>query len=409
MNRDLLSLVAQQLRASVKATPAERRGAKLAALKSVSEIRDAARRRLPKVIFEFVDGAAGDEVTMRRNVAAFDAWCIDPRFLVDVGEVATDVDVLGRSTPTPLLGAPAGLLGLIHRDGEAAMAAAIAHDSSSIYSLAAMSSYTIEEVRDAAPDGRLWFQTYLWKDQGIVDELVARAAAARYEALIVTVDVPRSADRRRDRANGFGLPPSVSPRTLYDGVSRPRWTRDFLLHPRITAGNVAERVDDQGAISVAGYVDRQFDPRATWEDLARLRDRWEGPLIVKGILSAADAERAVRIGAQGVAVSNHGGRQLDHAPSALAVLPEVVQAVGGSAEIYLDGGVRRGSDVIKALALGANACLLGRPFVYGLGVAGREGVAQTYAVLASELRAAMQLSGLPALRQASPAWLRPAG
>jgi isopentenyl diphosphate isomerase/L-lactate dehydrogenase-like FMN-dependent dehydrogenase len=407
--KDFVALLFGQLVDSLRslAKPKQRKQARLDALKTIDEVRDAARGALPKVIFEFVDGGAGDEVTMRRNIEAFDRWTLDPRFLVDVGEVDMSANVLGSRIQTPILGAPAGLLGLINRDGEAAMSAAIAGTGQSIYCLAAMSSFTLEEVRAAAPNGRLWFQTYLWRDRDIIASLVDRAEAANYEALVVTVDVPRSADRKRDRVNKFGLPPRITARTLYEGVTHPRWTRDFLLHPRITAGNVADRAEGGSAVSVAGYVDRQFDPTATWSDLAWLRERWNGPMVVKGILSADDARRAADLGVQGIAVSNHGGRQLDHAPASLEVLPEIVAEVGGSCEVYLDGGVRRGSDVIKAVALGATAVMAGRPFVMGLGAAGQAGVEAAHRVLNDELRAAMMLAGIQTLDTAGPHVLRP--
>lgn len=405
--RDFVRVLLHQLVGSLRSLlrPAQRRRARLDGLRTIEEIRAAARSALPKVIFDFVDGGSGDEVTMRRNAAAYDRWSIVPRYLVDVGDVDLSTTVLGRSVPVPLLGSPAGLLGLIHADGEAALGAAMS-EAGSVYSLAAMSSYSLEEVRAAAPGGRLWFQTYLWRDHDIVAGLLDRAAAAEYEALVVTVDVPRSSDRRRDRNNKFGLPPRITARTFYEGVVHPRWTRNFLLHPRITASNVAGQTEGDDAVSVAAYVDRQFDPSATWQDLEWLRERWNGPLVVKGILHPEDARRAVDLGAQGVAVSNHGGRQLDHAPATLEMLPEVVDAVGEHAEIYVDGGIRRGSDVLKAMALGARACMVGRPLVYGLGAAGQEGAQAVTRVLSDELRTAMMLSGFGSIRDLGPHILR---
>lgn len=405
--KDFLRVLLRQLAGSARSMlhPKERRQARLDDLRTVEEVRAAAHSALPKVIFDFVDGGSGDEVTMHRNQAAFDRWSIVPRFLVDVSEVDLSTSVLGRPLPVPVMGGPAGLLGLVHKDGEAALGAAMA-DIGSVYSLAAMSSCTIEEVRAAAPTGRLWFQTYLWRDHDIVAGLLDRAEAAQYEALVVTVDVPRSSDRRRDRINKFGLPPRITPRTLYEGVVHPRWTRDFLLHPRITAANVAGQTAADDAVSVAAYVDRQFDPSATWRDLEWLRGRWAGPLVVKGILDPEDARRAVDLGAQAVGVSNHGGRQLDHAPASLEMLPEVVAAVGADAEIYLDGGIRRGSDVLKAVALGARACMVGRPLVFGLGAAGQDGARAAARALIDELRATMMLSGIGSVAELGPHILR---
>lgn len=405
---DLLKVAASQLRDAARAgvTPARRRTERIARMGSIEEVREAARRSLPRVIFDFVDGAACDEVTLRRNLAAFDDLALSPRFLVDVGAVDTTTTVLGAPVDIPVLGAPTGLCGLVHADGEAGLAQAMAANGS-IYTLAAMSSYTIEEVRDAAPGARLWFQTYLWRDGRIVAELLDRAQASGYEALVVTVDVPRSSDRRRDRRHRFTVPPRLTPRSVASGLAHPRWTRDLLTRPRVVAANVANHGTD--AVSVASYVDAQFDPTASWDDLAALRARWRGPLVVKGLLRGDDARRAADLGADAVVVSNHGGRQLDQAPATLAVLPEVVDAVGDRVEVYLDGGVRRGSDLLKARALGARACLVGRPIVFGLGAAGRAGAQRAAQLLGEELRAAMMLAGVPRFDDVGPDVLGPAG
>lgn len=363
---------------------------------SIGEIREAARRALPKVIFEFVDGGANDERTLERNVADFDRIGFRPRALVDVSAVGTATTVLGTAVSSPILGAPMGLCGLIHHDGEVALARAM-HAAGSIYALAAMASYTIEEVADASP-GPIWFQTYLWRDRGIVRDLVDRARAAGVTALVVTVDVPTAADRRRDRRNGFGLPPRLTRRTLMDGMLRPRWTWDFLRDPRISVANVAGGTASDDAVSMAAYVNQQFDPAATWDDLAWLRAEWDGPLVVKGILDPADARTAVDLGTDGIVVSNHGGRQLDHAPSTITALPGIADEVGGDCEVLLDGGVRRGSDVLKALALGARACLVGRPIAFGLGANGEAGARRAVEILDHELRTAMVLSGVDTVR-----------
>ncbi|MDO9407700.1 alpha-hydroxy acid oxidase [Patulibacter sp.] len=375
-------------------------GRRVARAGSVDELREASRRALPKVIYEFVEGGANDERTVRRNVEDLDALALLPRTLVDVSGVDHGTTVLGRRVGLPVLGAPTGLCGLVHHDGEIALARAL-HGADSVYVLAAMSSYAIEEVAAATP-GPLWFQTYLWRDRGVVRALLDRAAAAGAEALVVTVDVPRSAERHRDRRNGFGLPPRLTPRTVLEGVRHPRWTADLLRRPRITAANVAEGPAGGDAVSVAGYVDAQFDPSATWEDLAELRAAWTGPLVVKGILHPLDARRAVQLGADAVVVSNHGGRQLDHAASSISRLPAVVDEVGDALEVYLDGGVRRGSDVVKALALGARACLVGRPIVHGLGAGGEAGAARAMTLFAAEVRTALMLLGAPDVEALGP-------
>jgi L-lactate dehydrogenase (cytochrome) len=298
-----------------------------------------------------------------------------------------------------------GLLGLVHPDGEVALARAM-HAVGSVYTVSAMASYALEEVAERAP-GPLWFQLYVWRDRGLTRDLADRARAAGYGALVLTVDVPWAAGRDRDRRNGFGIPPRATARSLAGGAIRPRWAYGFARHARMTAANVQERGSD--AISITQYVNSQFDPSLGWDDLAWFRDIWDGPLAVKGILRPEDARRATDLGADAVIVSNHGGRQLDGAVSGIAALPGVVDAVGGDGEVLLDGGVRRGSDILKAVAEGARACLVGRPLVYGLGVAGEAGATRAAEILRGELRTAMGLSGCPSLGAADRSLLRRRG
>ncbi len=398
---DVARLVRRQLGADLRALPASlaaRAGGshRLARAGTIAELRTAAGRALPPVIFDFVDGGAGDETAVAWNRADLERLALLPRALVDVTEVDSSTTVLGKRVSTPILAAPTGLCGLVHPDGEIALARAL-RTVDSVYSLAAMSSYTIEEVADAAP-GSVWFQTYLWRDRGLVAELLDRARAVGIETLIVTVDVPRSAARDRDRRNGFGLPPRATARTVAASLRRPRWTWNAVRRPRLAAANVASSGHD--AVSVAAYVDRQFDPAADWRYLEWLRARWPGKLLVKGILRPADAVAAVGLGADAIGVSNHGGRQLEYAASAISALPAVAEAVEDPVEVYLDGGVRRGSDALKAIALGARACMVGRPLLYGLGVGGEAGARRAVDLLTGELRATMALAGVPRLADA---------
>ena len=263
---------------------------------TIDELRAAARHALPRVMFDFVDGAANDEVTATRNRTDFGELAIVPRALVDVSDVALCTSVLGEPVAVPLLGAPMGLNGLVHHTGEAAIARAV-HDAGSIYVLGAMASCTIEEVARESP-GPSWFEMYIWSDRGLVRDLVERARAAGHLALVLTVDVPVAAARDRDRRNGFGLPPRVTMRSLAGGLARPRWSAQFIRHPRMSAANVAAHgggPDDP--VGITEYISRQCDPSATWEDLSWFRELWSGPLVVKGILSPADAQLAVRLGA----------------------------------------------------------------------------------------------------------------
>lgn len=411
---DLARLLARQLLDEARALP--RRGARrlggrpdVAACATTDEIRAAARRALPKVIFDFVDGAAGDEWTARRNIADLQALEIAPRILVDVSVVDTGTTALGTPIALPVIGAPTGLTGLVHHEGEVGLATG-AHRAGSIYTLAAMSSYSIEEVAAASP-GPTWFQTYVWRDRGLVAELLGRARAAGMTAAVFTVDVPVAAARDRDRRNGFGLPPRATFRSVASGLRRPAWSWAFLRDPRITAANVAADPHAAGeAISVAGYINEQFDPRADWSALEWLRGVWDGPLVVKGLTRAEDARQAVALGADAVVVSNHGGRQLDHAPTTIRALPAVADAVGADAEVFLDGGIRRGTDVLKAVALGARAVLVGRPLVFGLGAGGAAGVERAMTILGDELRTAMTLAGVARIADLDPSLIvaRPA-
>jgi isopentenyl diphosphate isomerase/L-lactate dehydrogenase-like FMN-dependent dehydrogenase len=388
----------RRLPASVRrrATPAGR----VARWHTIGELRAAAKRGLPRVIFDFIDGGANDELTVRRNVTDLQAIELCPRVLVDVSRPDTATTVLGDRVAFPLLSSPMGLLGLVHPDGELGVARAM-HRAGTVAALSSMASYSVEELAEGAPGPR-WFQMYVWRDRGFVAELVQRAAHTGYNALIVTVDVPRSAARDRDRRNGFGMPPRASLRSIAGGISRPGWSARALRRPRITPANVERRGraglnDDGGASEMVAYLNTQFDPTLNWDDLAWFRELWRGPLVVKGILHPTDAERAVAAGADAVIVSNHGGRQFDTAPSAIRALPAVVDAVGGGAEVYLDGGVRRGTDIMKAVALGARACFAGRPFAFGLGVAGEEGVLRAATILRGELEAGLALAGCPSL------------
>jgi L-lactate dehydrogenase (cytochrome) len=285
------------------------------------------------------------------------------------------------------------------------------HQAGSVYVLAAMASCPVEEIAAAAP-GPLWFQMYIWRDRGLVADVLGRARAAGASVLVLTLDVPRAGDRDRDRRNGFTMPPRVTLRALAGGVAHPGWSHGFVRQPRFRWGNLPAdgTAGAAGAAAFATAVNRQFDPAATWEDIGWFRDMWPGPLVVKGILDPDDARRAVDLGAAAVIVSNHGGRQLDGAPAAIRALPSVVEAVGGQAEIYLDGGIRRGADIVKALALGARACLAGRALGYGLSVAGEAGARRAVEILHSELRTALALTGCPSIHALGPSWIRlPAG
>ena len=369
---------------------------------TIADLRRLAARRVPRVVFDFVDGAAGDELTADRNVADFDHYALAPRVLVDVSQVDVSTTVLGQRVATPILGAPTGLTGLVHDSGELGIARAVLA-AGGIYALSTMASYSLEAVAAGAP-GPKWFQVYGWRDRGLVADLLARAAAHGYQALVLTVDVPMIGARHRDRRNGFGIPPRLTVRTMAEALRRPGWTADFVRHPRTVIESVAGRAAPAEAVSLADYVTAQFDSSFSWADVAWIREQWNGPLVIKGIMRPEDARRAADSGAQGVAVSNHGGRQLDYADSAIEALPSVVDAVGGDAEVLLDGGIRRGSHVAIALAQGARAVLAGRALVYGLGAGGEKGAAKAMRLLMDELRLTLALLGCPSLDGLDRSW-----
>jgi L-lactate dehydrogenase (cytochrome) len=403
-----LKLLATQVENDVRGFPERVRRGRNAALlercRTIAELRELARRKVPRAVFDFVDGAAGDEVTARRNQEDLARIVLAPRVLADVSEITLATTVLGEPVALPLLAAPTGLTGLTHHRGELGIARA-AHAAGTLPVLSAMASYTIEEVALGAP-GPAWFQLYMWRDRGLVRDLIARARAAGYLALVVTVDVPLAGARERDPRNGFGIPPRMTLRSLGGGLIRPRWSSDFVRRPRMAVANATGHGGGPSdARSLTEYVNSQFDPTLTWADLAWVREAWSGPVVVKGVLRADDARLAVRAGANAVVVSNHGGRQLDHAPSSISALGPIVDAVAGDIEVYFDGGIRRGTDIVKALALGARACLAGRALVYGLGAGGDAGAARALRLLEHEVRLAMALLGCRSVQELNRDWV----
>jgi L-lactate dehydrogenase (cytochrome) len=407
---EFLRLLERQVAADLRRLPETARALmtderRVARCRNIADLRLVAKRRIPKVVFDYVDGAAWDEVTRRRNQEDFGRFALRPRILVDVSGIDTATTVLGAPISMPIIGAPTGQTGLIHPDGEVAVGRAL-HAAGTLTTVSTVGSYSLEEVTAAAPGPR-WFQLYVARDRGLARELVARARDAGYLALVVTVDVQSTGYRERDFRNRFSVPPRVTMRALADGLLRPAWSLAFVREPRITMANLGDRLAGQTATAMAEFINRSFDPSVTWDDLEWMRDVWGGPVVLKGVLRAEDAKRAAEIGVAGLLVSNHGGRQLDHAVSAVRALPAIVDAVGDAAEVYLDGGVRRGTDVLKAVALGARACMVGRPLMYGLGAGGEAGVARATGLLANELRSAMSLSGVASLEDIDASLLEP--
>ena len=365
---------------------------------NIEDLRRLARRRLPRVVFDYLDGGAEGEVTLRENRRAFEAVTFRPRHAVVVPEVDLRTTVLGTELALPVLLAPVGYSRLMHRDGEPAAARA-AGAAGSVYILSTMSGYELEAVK-AASSGPLWYQVYLVGGRGPAEAAIARARAAGYRALVVTIDTSVAGMRERDLKNGV-------PQLLGGGIlakipflpqllARPGWLTAFLLDGGTPAlPNVV--TPGTGPMPLVDVTTALARGAVAWDDLQWLREAWGGPMVVKGVLTADDARRAIDAGAAAVVVSNHGGRQLDGLPASLHQLPEVVTAVRGQAEVLLDGGIRRGSDVIKAICLGARAVLVGRAYAYGLAAAGTDGVTRALDILRADLERTLRLLGCPSI------------
>jgi L-lactate dehydrogenase (cytochrome) len=365
----------------------------VASVNTVEDLRRSARRRLPRMIFDFVEGGADGELTVRANRDALDAVRFDPRYLTDVSARDVSTTVLGQRVAVPFLLAPAGLATVVHPDGELAAARA-AGRAGTVFVVSTASGHRLETIAEHAT-GPLWFQLYLWRDETVVSTLVDRAAAAGCTALVLTIDVPVVGKRERDLRNGMSLPPRIRLAGALDASWRWRWLRGFARGPEITFANLRDLVaGDSSAGGIAAYVDRQLaDPTVTWERLAWLRRRWTGPLVVKGVMSVDDALAAVRHGADAVYVSNHGGRQLDSVAGTTEVLPEIADAVAGRAEVLVDGGIRRGADIVKTRGLGATAALGGRPWFYALAASGEAGIDRLLEVLRADVDRTLALLG----------------
>jgi L-lactate dehydrogenase (cytochrome) len=366
---------------------------------SVDDFRRIAKRRLPHGVFDYIDGGAEDERTLARNVRAFGEYEFQPRVLRDVSRLDTSATILGRPASMPLILAPTGFTRIAHSQGELAVARAAAR-AGIPWSLSTMGTRSIEEVA-AVSDGDKWFQVYTWRDRGLVKELLDRAKASGYTAVWLTVDTAVLGRRERDVRRGMTLPPKVGLSTIVDGAIHPGWTWDFLRNEPITFANVVGLSDEDGstAVTLSEHMARQFDPALSWADVDWLRTVWDGPIVLKGIQTVADAKHAVAAGVEGVGLSNHGGRQLDDAPAPIDLVEPVRDEIGDAATIICDGGVRRGSDIVKALALGADAVSMGRPYLYALGAAGERGVEQLLAFMRDGMERTMALTGVRTLAE----------
>jgi L-lactate dehydrogenase (cytochrome) len=376
---------------------------------NIAELRKLAKKRLPAPMFHYIDGGADDEWTLNRNTTAFDAWEFRPRSLVDVASVDMSTSVFGERIEWPFFCSPTALSRLFHYEGERAVARA-AHAAGTLYSLSSFSSMSIEDVAKLT-DGPKAFQVYVLKDRGLTREFLQRARESGFKALELTVDVAVSGNRERDIVTGMTVPPKLSLMSLIDIAMHPAWVYRHLTSPKIDMANVAHR-PPPGSDKLGGiieYLNNQLDRSVTWDDAEWMIGEWGGPFAIKGIMTGDDAKRARQVGATAVMLSNHGGRQLDFSPAPFDVLPEVADAVGGELEIIVDGGIRRGVHILKAIALGATACSAGRPYLFGLGAGGEAGARRALEILRSELERDMALIGAAKISDISSQLLRRVG
>jgi L-lactate dehydrogenase (cytochrome) len=367
-------------------------------INSVADLRELARKRVPRAIFDYADRGSYDEITFNRNLDDLHAIQLRQRVMVDVSKQQLATNILGEDWTIPMGIGPTGLTGLFHANGEM-LGARAAQAFGVPFCLSTLSIGSIEDVRGATQKP-FWFQVYLMRDRGFNVELLERAKAANCSAIMLTVDMPVQGLRRRDAKNGLSIPPRLTLENALEIATKPTWALKVLMGKRRSFGNLEGRMTEgAGLKTLAERIAQQFDPTVTWKDFAWLRQQWPRKIIIKGILDAEDARMACEVGADAIVVSNHGGRQLDGARSTISALPEVVEAVAGRLEVLFDGGVRTGQDVLKALALGAKGCLVGKSFLYALAANGEAGVALMLEIIRKELAVSLALTGANDVRK----------
>ncbi|MBN9108482.1 MAG: alpha-hydroxy-acid oxidizing protein [Pseudonocardia sp.] len=373
---------------------------RLARAANIADLRAIARRRTPRAVFDYTDGAADGELSLSRSRSAYARVEFVPTVLRDVSEIDTSRTILGQRSTLPFAFAPTGFTRMMHTEGESAVAS-VAQEVGIPFSLSTMGTTTIEQVVDVAPSVRRWFQLYLWRDRAYAKDLVQRAADAGYDTLMLTVDTPVGGARLRDVRNGLTIPPALSLRTFLDGARHPHWWFDMFTTDPLAFSNL------QGTDgTIAQMINRVFDPALTMADVEWLRGTWPGTLVIKGIQSVTDARRVVDAGADAVLLSNHGGRQLDRAPVPLELIEPTVAELKGEADVLVDTGITHGADIVAAIALGANAALVGRAYLYGLMAGGRRGVEKTVAILRGEIERTLALMGVTRIDDLRPEHVR---
>jgi L-lactate dehydrogenase (cytochrome) len=365
----------------------------MANMTCIEDLRQAARRRIPKMFFDYAEAGSYAEETLRANRADMERIKLRQRVLVDVSQRDTGTTIIGEPVPLPLGLGPVALTGMQHRDGEI-LACRAAQAAGLPYCLSTMSICSIEDVAEAV-NKPFWFQLYVMKDRGFVRSLIERAAAAKCSALVLTIDLQVLGQRHCDVRNGLSVPPAIKLKNVINIATKPGWALSMLGSKRKTFGNLAGHAGGtQSVNSLASWIATQFDPALSWKDVEWIRSLWPGKLILKGVLDVEDARLAAKVGASALVVSNHGGRQLDGAPSSISALPKIADAVGAEIEVMFDGGIRSGQDLLRALALGARSCLIGRAYIFGLAAAGEAGVTRAIQIIRDELDVSMALCGV---------------
>ena len=367
----------------------------------IDDLRQLARRRVPRAFFEYAESGSYNEETLRANRSDLESIKLRQRILVDVSSRSLDTTIIGQKIAAPFVLAPIGLCGMQHGDGEI-LSAHAANAAGIPFTLSTMSICSVEDVAEATGKP-FWFQLYVIHDRGFSKDLLERAKKAKCNVLVLTVDLQVLGQRHRDIKNGLTVPPEIRLKNIIDVATKPAWVWSILNGRRKTFGNLAGHVEGMENVnSLAAWIEHQFDPALSWKDVEWIKNIWPDKLVLKGILDAEDARTAVKIGADAIVVSNHGGRQLDGAPSSISALPKIADAVGSDVELMFDGGIRTGADALRALALGARACMIGRAYIYGLGAGGQAGVAKAIDILEKELSVAMALTGVNSIKEIGP-------
>ena len=373
---------------------------------SIADMKELARKKLPSVMFDYIDGGAEDEITVNWNRNAYQKYKFIPHVLRDVSHIDLTTQVQGITLKLPIIAAPTGMSRMFHYTGEKAVAKAV-HKAGGAYTLSAVGTTSIEEIA-AISTGPKFFQIYVWYDKQMVQDFITRSRQQDYDGLMLAVDLATLGKRERDIKNGHGRPNVLKMKTGLSALSKPLWLYHYLTQPKWKMANMTEHLPHGAyAAKVIEEVNEQLSSTVNWKDAAEMRKQWKGSFMLKGIQCVEDAVKAAEIGATGIIISNHGGRQLDGAPATLDLLPEVVKAVGNEMEVLIDGGIMRGSDVIKAIALGAKSVLVGRAYLYGLAAGGEAGVSRVFEILKDEMTRVMQLIGCTSIKDLNSSYIRP--